>query len=330
MLMRVDTTKAVPQCLCLCPVRELAKQVVDVVKQLGKYTRVTVLEAILGSDRDVVTSHIVVGTPGTVINKIRYKQFDPTTVIMFVLDEADELVSKSGLGEQTIAIRGYLPKDCQMVLFSATFPDRVNSFVKKMCPNAITTTVEREKLSLDNVAQFAIDCGSESRKFECLTSLYGLCNIGQAIVFVHTVKTAKELTNRLRTNGYTVSILHGKDMDLNQRDKTMNDFRTGKTTVLITTNVLARGIDVLQVNVVVNYDIPLDRNNKPDAETYIHRIGRSGRFGRKGVAINLVCDNQSKTDISAIANHYKKPIKALHIDNLKDIEKEVKTALGKS
>ena len=130
--------------------------------------------------------------------------------------------------------------------------------------------VKREELSLDAIKQFFVDTKTEADKYTCLVTLYALLQIGQAIVFVQTVKTAKEVTNRLRADGYQVSLLHGKDMLPKDRDAVMKDFRTGKTTVLITTNVLARGIDVLSVTLVVNYDVPLSRAGKPDPETYIH------------------------------------------------------------
>jgi len=176
---------------------------------------------------------------------------------------------------------------------------------------------------------FFMDCKRESAKYDVLTALYGLLNIGQSIIFVHTVKTAKELTTRMRDNGYTVSLLHGKDMAFEERDRVMDDFIKGTTAVLITTNVLARGIDILDVTLVINYDIPSTLGSRPDPETYIHRIGRSGRFGRKGVAINLVHDEKSTNDLREIANYFEKNITQLPIDHPKALEHIVKEALGR-
>lgn len=328
MLSRVDPNLKQVQAICVCPVRELAIQVNQVVTFLGQFTKITSYLAVPGSSREPIQAQIVIGTPGTILAKMRAREIDKRYVTLFVADEADQMISKQGLGEQTIKIKNQLDKKCQILLFSATYADKVRKFADVVAPNSTNINIKREDLSLDAIKQFYMDCQGENNKYDVLTNIYGLLNIGQSIIFVHTVKTAKELSNRMRDNGYTVSLLHGKDMSPEERDRVMEDFRKGTTAVLITTNVLARGIDVLQVTLVINYDIPLDRVNKPDPETYIHRIGRSGRFGRKGVAINFVHDQQSKANLRYIAQYYSKDILPLPTDDLDLLEKKINDALG--
>eukprot|EP01006_Ploeotia_vitrea_P025522 TRINITY_DN58386_c0_g1_i1.p2 TRINITY_DN58386_c0_g1~~TRINITY_DN58386_c0_g1_i1.p2 ORF type:complete len:484 (-),score=287.71 TRINITY_DN58386_c0_g1_i1:1738-3189(-) len=327
MLSRVDESKNVPQVICLCPTRELARQVLDVVSSLAKYTKIKAFVAVPGMSKAKVTAQVVIGTAGSLLSAIRKKQIVTKAVRMLVLDEADVLVAKDGMSVQTGKLKGSLPKNIQILLFSATFADSVRKFAAKIAPKAAKITVQREKLSLDKIRQFKLVCKNEEDKFEQLTVMFGLLNIGQSIIFTHTVVGAKKLAQRLREQTFQVSLLHGRDMEPKERDRVMDDFRHGRTTVLITTNVLARGIDVLQVNTVVNYDVPLTRNNQPDPETYIHRIGRSGRFGRDGVAINFVHDKRSSDAIDYIARYYKKEIVELPGGDYEKIKEIVEKAL---
>jgi len=250
---------------------------------------------------------------------------------MLVLDEADMMIltGTEGMGDQTIQIRRKLPEKTQILLFSATFPDQVRKFAVAMAPNAAKIIVKREELTLEGIKQFYMETESHFNKFQILTDLYGILKIGQSIVFVQTRETAKNLCAQMREKGYGVSLLHGAEMPPEERDKVMEDFKTGKTTVLVSTNVLARGIDVLQVTLVVNYDIPMTYDRKPDPTTYIHRIGRSGRFGRKGVAINFVHDDNSKRALGEIADHFGAKISQLPTDDYEEVELLIKKALGK-
>ena len=209
----------------------------------------------------------------------------------------------------------------QILLFSATFPEKVIRFSDAVAPKAIWIKVATEELSLDNIHQFYMAAKDEAQKYDILVNLYSIMDVGQSIIFVHTVKTAKLLAKKMRDGGMVVALLHGKDMEHTERDRytihsypflmlsvyiyifmcmvwwmcsVMDDFRKGTATILISTNVLARGIDVLEVTMVVNYDLPLTRDNTPDFETYIHRIGRTGRFGKPGVAINLIHNDVSR------------------------------------
>jgi len=329
----VDPNFHSPQAVVVVPTRELALQVTEVIRKLAKFTPIEILCAVPrhageSFDKGPVTQHIVVGTPGSLENRLKHRNLNPATVKVFVADEADQMVAQEAFGEITMKIkRKFNPRTTQVLLFSATFDQHVKEFARKIAENAVEIIVKTEELSLDSIKQFYIECANVEEKYTTLTSLYGLCEIGQSIIFVHTVATAKELTNRMRRDGYTVSLLHGRDMSPEQRDLVMADFKSGKTTVLITTNVIARGIDVLSVTLVINFDIPLDKYNRPDPETYIHRIGRSGRFGRKGVAINFVYDEKSKSDLLYISKHFNKDIEGLPKGDLEKITERVQQAL---
>lgn len=381
-LSRVDLSKKHPQVIVLCPTRELAIQVADVLKTLAAYMPVDILAAVPNQafDRSAkgskpppsekITAQIIVGTPGTIDNKIAHRDLDPKGIIMFVADEADQMIAQEGLGDKTVQIKKRLPKSTQILLFSATFDDATKKFAKVVAPQAVEIMVKTEELSLDGIKQYFMgecatsrsrtrrgcqcssqractfvsvphvclspllvcslcfpDCRNEEDKYKALTDIFGLLQIGQSIIFVHTVATAKILANKMRADGYTISLLHGKDMPPQERDRVMSDFRSNKTSVLITTNVLARGIDVLSVTLVINFDVPLTRHGRPDPETYIHRIGRSGRFGRKGVAINFVHDPKSRQQLGQIAEHFKKNIVALPRDDLEKVTELVQKDL---
>eukprot|EP01083_Nonionella_stella_P197276 725452_1 len=199
-----------------------------------------------------------------------------------------------------------MPPKCQSLFFSATFPPEVIDFASKMVSNPDKILIEAgpEFLVLDVIKQLWIDTqGYDGGKLQFLSDIYSLLTIGQSIVFVGTKVQANEVHRTLESNGYSCSLLHGKVKN-EVRDMTMEAFRKGETSVLITTNVLARGVDVDNVCLVVNYDVPLDADSEPDFETYLHRIGRTGRFGRKGTAINLVDDQRSIEVLAAIEAHF--------------------------
>lgn len=315
----------------------------------------TVTDATTKAESRQLTGQVLIGTPGSLqqrvtnwLTQLRRENKQPR-IKVFVADEADQMVSSAdNLGSQTIAIKklvttrkqaGAHQKGAgsedgpQVLLFSATFDGKTAAFAKQVAPSAVEIRIKTEELSLDGIKQFYVDCPSAEEKYKALSSIFSLLEIGATIIFVQTVATAKWLTNQMRSDGYTVSLLHGKDMPPQERDKVMSDFRHNKTNVLITTNVLARGIDVLSVTLVINYDVPVTRNHQPDTSTYIHRIGRSGRFGRKGVAINFIHDAMSRRLLSEITQHFGKQ---LDVDMVKlpvnDIEKAseiVQKALGK-
>jgi ATP-dependent RNA helicase len=199
---------------------------------------------------------------------------------MLVLDEADELLNK-GFKDQIYDVYRYLPPATQVVLLSATLPYDVLEMTTKFMTDPIRILVKRDELTLEGIKQFFVAVEKEDWKFDTLCDLYDTLTITQAVIFCNTRRKVDWLTEKMRASNFTVSSMHG-EMVQKERDAIMAEFRGGTSRVLITTDVWARGIDVQQVSLVINYDLPANREN------YIHRIGRSGRFGRKGVAINFV------------------------------------------
>ncbi|CCE64945.1 hypothetical protein TPHA_0J01230 [Tetrapisispora phaffii CBS 4417] len=305
MLSRVDQTVELPQAICLAPARELARQTLEVIQEMGKFTKITSQLVVPDSyeKNKGINAQIIVGTPGTVLDLMRRKMLNVSRVKVYVLDEADNMLDKQGLGDQCIRVKKFLPKTAQLVLFSATFDEAVREYAKKVVPSANTVELQRNEVNVSAIKQLYMDCDNETHKYEVLTELYGLLTIGSSIIFVSTKKTANLLYGKLKQEGHQVSILHG-DLNSSDRDRLIDDFREGRSKVLITTNVLARGIDIPSVSMVVNYDLPTTLNGEADPATYIHRIGRTGRFGRKGVAISFVYDKQSFRVLSNIKKYF--------------------------
>ncbi|GMM36284.1 ATP-dependent RNA helicase [Saccharomycopsis crataegensis] len=305
MLTRVDTSLNQVQAICLSPARELARQTMEVVEAMGKFTKVTTQLVVPEAyTRGVqITANIVVGTPGAILDCIRRKQINISNLKVLVLDEADNMLDAAGLGEQSIRVRKMIPRTSQIVLFSATFPDAVRKYAVKFAPGANSMELKHEELNVDAIKQLYMDCENESQKFTILNELYGILTVGSSIIFVAKKVTANELYSSLKKEGHSVSVLHS-DLVPSQRDKLIDDFREGRSKVLITTNVLARGIDIPSVNMVVNYDLPTTKSGEPDPSTYLHRIGRTGRFGRTGVSISFVHDKKSFKILQGILNYF--------------------------
>ena len=226
------------------------------------------------------------GTPGRVYDMLNRRAFRTDYLKMFCLDEADEMLSR-GFKDQMYELFQLLPQDTQVVLLSATMPEDVLAVTKKFMRDPVRILVKRDELTLEGIKQFYIGVEKEDWKFDTLTDLYETVTITQAVIFCNTRRKVDWLTEQLHAREFTVSAMHG-DMDQQQREVIMREFRSGSSRVLITTDLLARGIDVQQVSLVINYDLPSNREN------YIHRIGRGGRFGRKGVAINFVTNDDTR------------------------------------
>ncbi|CAR26680.1 hypothetical protein ZYGR_0H05020 [Zygosaccharomyces rouxii] len=317
------------QAICLAPSRELARQTLEVIQEMGKFAKIStqliVPEAFEKGQQ--IKAQVVVGTPGTVLDLIRRKLINLSQVKIFVLDEADNMLDKQGLGDQCIRVKKFLPKSTQLVLFSATFPDQVKEYAKRVVPDANSLELQRNEVNVSAIKQLYMDCNDESHKYEVLTELYGLLTIGSSIIFVSTKKTANLLYARLKQEGHQVSILHG-DLQSKERDRLIDDFREGRSKVLITTNVLARGIDIPTVSMVVNYDLPTTQTGQPDPSTYVHRVGRTGRFGRKGVAISFVHDKKSYQILSSIQKYFQDvEMTRVPTDDWDKVEKIVKKVL---
>ena len=311
--LRIEVKK--PQALVLAPTLELALQIGDVCKLMGKFIPgLEVAYAVRRGARvtnDVVEEQIVIGTPGTVIDWIRRGRITPADLSLFVLDEADVMISMQGHQDQSIRIQKQMSSSCQTLLFSATYDDDVISFAKKIVKDPIMLTLAREEQTLASIRQVFVCVRSEEEKFEYLSNVYGIICIGQTIVFCKSRIAASTLARRMQEDGHAVAVLTG-EMDVMQRTAVLERFRHGKERLLITTNVCSRGIDIDQVSVVVNYDIPYDVVRKqPDYETYLHRIGRTGRFGKTGLAVNFVDGERSRSNLMAIEEHFGHKIEEL-------------------
>ena len=282
----LDTNTREVQALVLSPTRELATQTEKTALALGNFMNVQVHACIggrsIGEDIRKLDHgvHIVSGTPGRVFDMIKRRNLRTRNIKALILDEADEMLNK-GFKEQIYDVYRYLPPETQVVLVSATLPQEVLEMTTKFMTDPVRILVKRDELTLEGIKQFFVAVEKEEWKFDTLCDLYDTLTITQAVIFCNTKRKVDWLTDKMRQNNFTVSSMHG-DMPQKERDAIMGEFRGGTTRVLITTDVWARGIDVQQVSLVINYDLPNNREN------YIHRIGRSGRYGRKGVAINFV------------------------------------------
>ena len=292
-LQRVESKLKETQVLILSPTRELAEQSQKVILALGDYMKVSTHCCVGGKsvDEDINKlnhgTQIISGTPGRVFDMIQRKNFKTKNIKMLIIDEADEMLSR-GFKEQVYDIYKYLPVNTQNIVVSATLPEDVLQMTAQfMAEDTIKILVKREELSIDGIKQFFIYVDKEINKFATLCDLYDSLTISQAVIFCNEKKTVEWLCNKMRENFFTVSMMHG-DLPQKERDKIMQEFRAGETRVLIASDIWGRGLDVQQVSLVINYDLPLNK------EMYIHRIGRSGRFGRNGIAINLVKEEDLK------------------------------------
>jgi len=253
--------------------------------------------------------HMVVGTPGRVHDMINRGALNASTIKLFVLDEADEMLSR-GFKDQIYEVFRFLPNTVQVCLFSATMPQDVLELTKSFMRDPVRILVKKDELTLEGIKQFFVLIDREDWKLDCLCDLYATVTITQAIIYVNTRRKVDYLYEKMIAKDFTVSAVHG-EMEQRQRDDIMQEFRNGATRVLITTDLLARGIDVQQVSLVINYDLPTNREN------YIHRIGRGGRFGRKGVAINFVTTEDQRT-LKDIETYYNTQVQEMP-DNIADL-----------
>jgi len=299
MLQRLDCTKRELQALVLVPTRELAQQVQSVVQAIGDHLDVVSYSFIGGNrisnDLEILKSgvHVAVGTPGRIWDLMKRKAINLSTVRILIFDEADEMLS-AGFEEQIRNIVKYVPLDSQVGIFSATMPPEVLEITRQIVRNPVEIIMKKEELTLQGIKQFYINCEKDEWKLDTICDLYEDVSINQSVIFCNSKRTVDWLTEKMSSRGFPVAATHADKEDRNQ---IMAMFKHGSARVLITTDLLARGIDVQQVSVVINYDLPKNR------ETYLHRIGRSGRFGRKGVAISFVTV-QSKFMLSELERFY--------------------------
>jgi len=310
-LQRIDYSNHQCQALILAPTRELAQQIHKVVLALGDYLKVRCHSCIGGTSvRDDIDrlrdgQQVIVGTPGRVLDMIGKRHMNVSNLLTFVLDEADEMLSR-GFKDQIYDIFKTLPPKVQVCLFSATMAPEILDLTTKFMQDAVRILVKKDELTLEGIRQFYVAIEKEEWKLDTLCDLYETLTITQAIIYCNTRRKVDFLADQMTKRDFTVSTMHA-ELDQKERDLIMREFRSGSSRVLISTDLLARGIDVQQVSLVINYDLPQNMEN------YLHRIGRSGRFGRKGVAINFVTNNDVRA-MKDIERYYHTQIEEMPMD----------------
>jgi superfamily II DNA/RNA helicase len=309
-LCSIDTEKQETQALILSPTRELAKQTYNVITSIGSYVKSLNIKLLVGgtkSEEDIkslkdTTPQVIVGCPGRVYDMLRRNNIDHQNIKMIVIDEADEMLSR-GFNEQVYNIFQYLVSDVQVCLFSATIPNDLIALTSKFMRDPVEILVKSEMLTLEGIKQYKVNVDDDACKYETLKDLYNSISMSQCIIYCNSVKRVQDLYDAMIEDKFPVACIHS-NMEKEDRETAYSDFKAGKYRVLISSNVTARGIDIQQVNIVINFDIC------SSIHTYLHRIGRSGRWGRKGVAINFVTRRDDKL-IRDIEQHYNTSIEEL-------------------
>ncbi|CAL9093939.1 unnamed protein product [Musa acuminata var. zebrina] len=332
MLSRVDPRKKIPQAICICPTRELAQQNHAVLLKMGKYTGITSMCAIPSDSanyipinkRPPVTDQVVIGTPGTIKKWTSARKLSTRDVKILVFDEADHMLAEAclpnlflilsrlldGFRDDSERIMKEIQRSsggCQVLLFSATFDEAVKAFVSRVIKDGNQIFVKKEELTLEKVKQYKVQCPDELAKVEVIKDKifeFGQ-KVGQTIIFVRTRNSARMLHQSLTEDGYECTSVQGA-LKQEDRDLIIKEFKAGLTKVLITTDLLARGFDQRQVNLVINYDLPVKHENpsEPDCELYLHRVGRTGRFGSKGAVFNFLCTDRDRSVMEKIERHF--------------------------
>jgi len=287
-LNRIDTSKNTIQAVILSPTRELSQQSYDVISSLSSFMDNLKLQLLVGGTSVMTdieqlteqTPHIVVGCPGRTFDMIKRGHLVTKELKIIVIDEADELLS-SGFKEQIYNIFQYLSSSTQVCLFSASMPPEVEHLTEKFMVEPEKILVKSELLTLEGIEQYHVALDNDGDKFDCLKDLYASLSVSQSIIYCNSIKRVDDLYDAMMNDSFAVSKLHG-NMEKEERTTAYENFKNGKSRILISSNVTALGIDILQVSTVINFDLP------KSVHTYLHRIGRSGRWGRKGVGINFV------------------------------------------
>jgi len=302
-LQRVNIAEQTTQVLILSPTRELSTQTAKVVSNLGSFMNGLKIQTLFGgsaieevssfSSRNV--PHIICGCSGRVHDMMRRGNISTKSIKVIILDEADEMLS-AGFKEQVYNIFQYLSNDVQVCLFSATLPDDINCIIDKIMRNPVRICVKREQLTLEGIAQYYIAVNDDREKYITLKNIFSFITLSHTIIYCNSIKRVQDLYEAMCEDGFPVCRIHS-NMEKSDRDIAFNDFRNGTSRVLISSNVTARGIDIQQVSVVINFDL------SKCVHTYLHRIGRSGRWGRKGVGINFIT-RRDIGQLKKIEEHY--------------------------
>jgi len=307
-LNNVDEGLKETQIIVLSPTRELADQTFKVITELSSYTKISSCKVIGGTRvYDCISDlrknpQVIVGTPGRIIDMLLKKHIFTQHIKTLVIDEADEMLSQ-GFQEMIHNIFNYIPKTSQVGLFSATFPEELIELSVKFMDNPEQILVKKESLTLEGISQYFINVKHHNWKYDVLTDIYNTINIAQCIIYINSKNRLQEIYQQLNKDDFPVGMIHG-NLTTQERERIMDQFRQGEIRILLSTDLLSRGIDIQQLSLVINYDLPMQK------ETYIHRIGRSGRYGRKGVAINFVTDRDLEY-LDEIQKFYNTEIKVM-------------------
>lgn len=303
-LSKIDVSINQTQAVILAPTHELAIQISNVSRKLSQFIEGIQIRTLLGgtsvqeemAELREKQPHVVIGCTGRVFDMMKRGALSCRSVKICVLDEADEMLSH-GFKDQVYKIFQMLPSDVQVALFSATMPEQVTRISDKFMRNPVRIMMKPEELNLEGIKQYFIALHNDQEKYEVLKELFQNLTISQTIIYVNNVNRVIELCNSMKEEGFPVCCIHS-NMSKDERRTVLDEFRVGSYRVMISSNITARGIDVQQVNTVINFDIPRS------VDTYLHRVGRGGRWGRKGLAINFI----TKRDIpnmKAIEKHYR-------------------------
>jgi len=306
----IDINKPKVQALLMAPTHELVKQTHNVIKSIGSNLKGLRVKTLIGGtsiqdDADDIKKscpHVIVGTAGRIYDMFRRKHIQSKDIQIMVLDEADEMLS-SGFKTQIYNIFQFMPENIQVALFSATLPNDILELTKKFMRNPVEIRMEAEKLNLECITQYYVALRHDGDKYDTLKDLFSSISVSQCIIYCNSIHRVTDLYRAMIEEGFSVCYIHSS-MDKDERDKAFQNFRSGTFRVLISSDITARGIDIQQVSTVINFDITKCPHK------YLHRIGRSGRWGRKGMAINFV----TKQDIEImrkIERHYNIEIKEL-------------------
>jgi translation initiation factor 4A len=318
-LSRMDPSLKVPQVLVMVPTRELAQQIETVAKALGQHLGISVYCAVGGTElhHDLRAlsggAQFIIGTPGRIYDLMNRKSYNGSSAALprnnirvLVMDEADQMLENKFREQVMCILELGFPKETQVALFSATMPPEVIEVANKLLQNPVRILVPPEEVTLDGIKQYSVPLQKDEWKFDALCDIYSQLNINQAIIYCNKRQRVEWLADKMLSQQFPVSYIHG-EMEVGERKRRMAEFRSGSCRVLISTDLLARGIDVQQVSLVINFELPSQKEN------YIHRIGRSGRFGRKGVAINLLGPDEMAA-MKEIESHYATKIEDLPED----------------
>ena len=309
-LSKIDLTENNTQALILSPTKELSTQTAKVLSNIGSMMVGLRVQTLFGgSSLDDYSGflkkdspHIICGCPGRVYDMMRRGNITTNKIKIVVLDEADEMLSQ-GFKEQVYDIFQYFSSDIQVALFSATLSPQIQPIIDKIMRNPIKITMKTEMLTLEGISQFFVAVEDDRQKYLILKDTFSAISVSQCIIYCNSVKRVADLYDAMREDGFPVCCIHSS-MEPKERDAAFTEFKVGSCRVLISSNVTARGIDVQQVSTVINFDIP------KDVHTYLHRIGRSGRWGRKGVGINFIT-RRDIPKISEIEQYYACEIKEM-------------------